>query len=43
MTILINVVLGFAAILYFFGTFDYRRYVSEEQSRSRGTKTGRSD
>ena len=24
-------------------TFDYRRYVSEEQSRSRGTKTGRSD
>jgi len=31
MTILINVVLGFAAILYFFGTFRYQRYVSEEQ------------
>jgi uncharacterized protein (TIRG00374 family) len=33
MTILINVVLGFAAILYFFGTFRYKSYVSEEQNR----------
>ncbi len=34
MLILINVVLGFAAILYFFGTFRYQRYVSEERARA---------
>ena len=39
MTILINVVLGFAAILYFFGTFRYQTYVSEEWNRTE--RTGR--
>jgi uncharacterized membrane protein YbhN (UPF0104 family) len=43
MTILINVVLGFAAILYFFGTFRYQRYVSEEQNGTQGKKRGHAD
>ncbi|MGD0272472.1 MAG: lysylphosphatidylglycerol synthase transmembrane domain-containing protein [Gaiellaceae bacterium] len=43
MMILINVLLGFAAILYFFGTFRYQRYVSEEQSRTQGKKRVRAD
>ena len=33
-TSLVNVVLGFAAILYFFHTFRFQRFVSEEQNRS---------
>ncbi len=33
-TSLINIVLGFGAILYFFRTFRFQRYVTEEQNRS---------
>lgn len=36
MTIAVNVVLGFAAIFYFFGTFRFHRYVASEQGRSKG-------
>ena len=34
MTMTINVVLGFAAILYFFRTFRFQRYVAAEQEQS---------
>lgn len=34
-TIAVNVLLGFAAIFYFFGTFRFHRYVADEQRRSR--------
>jgi uncharacterized membrane protein YbhN (UPF0104 family) len=33
-TSLVNIVLGFAAILFFFHTFRFQRYVTEEQNRS---------
>jgi len=33
-TSLVNIVLGFGAILFFFHTFHFRRYVTEEQDRS---------
>ncbi len=33
-TSLVNIVLGFAAILFFFHTFRFQRYVAEEQNRS---------
>ncbi|MGD0165680.1 MAG: lysylphosphatidylglycerol synthase transmembrane domain-containing protein [Gaiellaceae bacterium] len=41
MTILINLVLGFAAILYFFRSFRFQRYVSEERSRTGSGKRRR--
>jgi uncharacterized membrane protein YbhN (UPF0104 family) len=40
-TSLINIVLGFGAILFFFHTFRFRRFVTQEQSGSSSGRKGR--
>jgi uncharacterized membrane protein YbhN (UPF0104 family) len=39
-TSLVNIVLGFGAILFFFHTFRFHRYVTEEQNRSGARRKG---
>jgi uncharacterized membrane protein YbhN (UPF0104 family) len=39
LTGLINILLGFAAIFYFFGTFRYQRFVSAEQEQAKNERS----